>query len=33
MTIVPQLDKYLEFISFRGVFCVEYSDFYPPEKA
>ena len=30
--IVPQLDKCLKFMAFRGgLFCVEYSHFYPLE--
>ena len=29
--IVQQLGGCLKFIVFRGLFCIEYSHFYPPE--
>ena len=32
LTIVPELDKCLKFMAFRGFFCIEYSHVYPLEQ-
>ena len=32
LAIVPQQGKCLKFTAFQGIFCIEYSQFYPPKQ-